>query len=103
MSSVINRKLPVRLVDPFITLPSMIDVATLIGKCIFQNQMYQEHTPTQLIIFKMLGDISCFYGATDIIVCPSGDICPGCQALYGFLACMLPRLCAMDSSDSSLV
>ena len=33
----------------------------------------------------------------------SGDICPRFQSMGGFLACMLPHLCTMDSSDSPLV
>ena len=38
---------------------------------------------------------------TDVLAC--GDISPGFQSRIGSLACMLPRLHVMDSSDSPLV
>ena len=38
---------------------------------------------------------------TDVLAC--GDISPGFQSHIGSLACMLPRLHVMDSSDSPLV
>ena len=42
-------------------------------------------------------------GPLTILFLTSGDVCPGFQSQGRSLACVLPRLCTMDSSDSPLV
>ena len=44
-----------------------------------------------------------FVGPLIPLIWTSDDICPGFQSHSGSLACVLFRLCAMDSSDSPLV
>ena len=44
-----------------------------------------------------------FVGPLILLFWTSGDVCPGFRSQGGSLACMLSHLCAMDSSDSTLV
>ena len=65
-------------------------------------QWYSYNTLNKLFNLKkkVLGDISPICGDIDTLFCTSDDLYPGFQSQGGSLPCLLPHLCAIDSSDS---